>query len=467
MDSRKIIVFTNKANRRLKLQFWVKLLQIAVSIGLAAALLVFLVSRLSVFPYYGFYAYCAAGLSIIIFCIWNIRHMPRRKQAIAELDEFTPHNQLLTLTQLPADHQFRADLTAKTEKELHLSYQLFKKERNEWFLPKSLLISLGLAVLLLLSGLFPAAAQLEAKEQEQELEIMEEIVEEVQKQKELADSPLVKEQLESLEERLEDSETPEEALRELVKKQKELELQKKEKMDQDSEVAQHEAEELNDASSQLAKQAGKTQTALSEMGKPVAFDLQQALAANELAENLQDSKDSDAESEDGSDDESAPESSSDGEEGNSAGSEGEGTSGSESPEQAGSEEAGVGQGESGSGAAPGEGEGHSEGEGQGQDGEGAGMGTGAGAGQGSRELLTIPSRLGGGADPTLDNGELSEGAEGSFEEGPVNAERGTVRPYQNMVGAYSDSYFSSAQRMKLPPDLQNIVEQYFSAIESD
>lgn len=95
------------------------------------------------------------------------------------------------------------------------------------------------------------------------------------------------------------------------------------------------------------------------------------------------------------------------------------------------------------------------------------MGTGAGAGQGSRELLTIPSRLGGGADPTLDNGELSEGAEGSFEEGPVNAERGTVRPYQNMVGAYSDSYFSSAQRMKLPPDLQNIVEQYFSAIESD
>ncbi|WP_033540913.1 hypothetical protein, partial [Planococcus sp. CAU13] len=349
MDSRKITEFIKKANRRLKLQHMGKTLQIALCSGLAAALLVLVISRLFVFPYYGFYVYAAAGLGVFIHWLWNIRAIPRRKQAITELDKYTPHNQLLTLSQLPHGNHLAADLAARIEKEIHISYQLFKKEKNEWFLPKWLLTSIVLAILLIISGLFPASTQLEAKEHEQEQELIEEMIEKVEQQKEQAKSPVVKKEMENLEEKLKDSETPEQALRELVKKQKELELQKQKKMQEETEQANEEAKDLSDASAKLAEQAGKTQTALSEMGKPVASDLQQALAANDLSADPEDSNETERDPE--SESASESENGADGQQSDSAGSgEGEGAGDSAA-------------GDEGSESAEGEGNGEGEGEG--------------------------------------------------------------------------------------------------------
>lgn len=476
MDNRKIRDFIHKADRRLKLLYLVKMLQISLCFGLAAALLLLGISRLFIFPYYGFYAYLVSAGTIFAIWLWSIRKLPRKEQSIAELDAYTPHNQLLTLSQLPAENELAADLAAKTEKEIHLSYQLFSKDRNDWFSPKLLMVSLGLIILLILSSLLPAATQLEAKEQEQEDRLIEEIVEKVGKQKQLAKTPLVRKELESLEEKLAESDTPEQALRELVKKQKELELQKQKKLQEDSELANKEAQDLAESSSQLAEQAGNTQTALSEMGKPVAFDLQQSIAANELSEQQNESGADGTETGAETGESSGSPSGEENQGGEEAGSED-----SESSEEAGTGGEGTSQ-TGGEGEAAGEGEGQGAGEGSseseetsGESGSSSGQGTGqssgtgqgAGTGQGSRELLSIPSRIGGSGETTLDNGELSEGENGSFEEGPVNAERGTVRPYREVVGSYSDSYFSSAERMKLPPDLQSIVEQYFSSIESE
>lgn len=466
MDSRKITQFINRANRRLKLQHLAGAFQIALSLGLAVALGVIIISRLSVFPYYGFYAYGAAFLIMGIFMLLALVKLPRRQQAITRLDQFTPHNQLLTLSQIPAGNGLRDNLESKVEKDIHLSYQFFKKNTEKWLQGKWLLISLAMTVLLLISGLFPAAAQLSAKEKEQEMEIIEEIIETVENQKEQTNSPIIKKELQDLQEELEDTETPEQALRELVKKQKELALQQQHQESEDTEQAEQEAEELKEASNKLAEQAGNTQTALSEMGKPVAFDLQQSIAANETpSENEGDNESQAAEGEGESDGQSQT----DGEgeqDGESSDGNGEGSA-EEGSEEAGGE--GAGEESDGGEAAEGDssstpGEGSSSGEGQGN---GQGSGTGAGIGQGGRDLLSIPSRIGGSAQTTIDNGELSEGETGSFEEGIVDAERGTVRPYREIVGSYSDSYFSSAERMRLPPDLQNIVEQYFSTIEGD
>lgn len=471
MDSQKIILFIKKANRRLKLQYIVRILQIALCLGLAAALLITVIARLSVIPYYEFYSYIAAALTILIMVLLTIPKIPRRQQAISELDQFTPHNQLLTLSQIPVGSRLADDLANRTEKDIHLSYQLFKKEKNEWFSPKWLLTAVGLMILLALSGLFPASAQLEAKDHEQEQELVEEMIEKVEKQKELADLPDVKKELESLEEKLNDSDTPEQALRELVKKQKELALKQREKEREGTEQASEEAEDLGEASQQLAQQAGDTQTALSEMGKPVSFDLQQSIAANDRSE-----PEESAGSEDGTSGESGSEglASNDKTDGEQAGGDnGENTGASSEGETAG--QAGSGNGTEGDGAAQ-ESEGSEESAAGGDEGTGGGQsggeGTGAtpsqgaGTGQGSREMLSIPSRIGGSGETTVDDGELSEGEAGSFEEGAVDAERGTIRPYREVVGSYSDSYFSSANRMKLPPDLQNIVEQYFSSIDS-
>ncbi|HSJ37259.1 MAG TPA: hypothetical protein VK945_03475 [Planococcus sp. (in: firmicutes)] len=469
MDSRKTAHFINKANRRLKLQFLAKTLQMALGIGVAAALLLTVISRLFIFPYYGFYAYAAAALTIAAVLLMGIRKLPRRQQAIKELDHFTPHNQLLTLSQIPSGNPLADDLANHIEKDIHLSYQLFKKEKNDWFSAKWLLVSLGLSILLLISGLLPASTQLAAIDREQEREIIEEMIETVENHKEQTQSPIVKKELESLQEKLMETEMPEQALRELVKKQKELGLKQQQKEQEGTKQASEEAEALEKASAKLAEQAGDTQTALSEMGKPVAFDLQRSIAANDLTGNPEESGGEDSESES-----TESESDSDGQPGSGNSSEadansdedgtaGEGSEGA--PGDSGTDSTSDGQGEEGGDADSSSG-GDATGQGSGQE-PGTEPGNGAGSGQGNRELLSIPARIGGSGETTVDEGELSEGDTGSFEEGPVDAERGSVRPYREVVGSYSESYFSSADRMKLPPDLQKIVEQYFSAIQSE
>lgn len=477
MDSRKITQFVSKASRRLKLLFMAGTFQVSLSFGLAAALLVHLISRLSVFPYYGFYAYSAAFLAVAAIWLWSIRKMPRRKDVIKELDKYTPDNRLLTLSQIPPGNGLAADLAALTEKEIHLSYQLFKNERNEWLLPKWLISSAGLVVLLILSSLFPASAQLDAKEHEQEQELIEEMAEKVEKQQENAESPLLKEELRKLAEELAESDTPEQALQELVKKQKELDLQKQKKQQEESEQASEEAAELAEAAAELAEQAGAVQTALSEMGKPVSYGLQQSIAASNPSG---DAEETDPESEASA---SSSENSDEGQQGDSDGSDGsggsdetdgtdgtdgdgEGETGGEGSEQAAGDGNGESTGESQSEGSQGEGQGSGAGTAPGS-GEGTAAGTGAGTGPGNRELLSIPSRMGGTGETTVDDGELSEGEPGSVEKGPVDADRGSVRPYREVVGSYSESYFSSVERMKLPPDLQQIVEEYFSSIESE
>lgn len=468
MDSRKITGFINKASRRLKLQHLAGAFQIALSLGLAAALGIIVISRLSVFPYYGFYAYVAGFSIMVLFMLAAIVRLPRRHQAITRLDEFTPHNQLLTLSQIPAGNGLTDQLSAKVEKDIHLSYGLFKNYTRKWLQGKWLLISLGLAVLLVISGLFPAAAQLSAMEKEREMEIVEEMIETIENLIEQSESQVVKKELQDLQEELEDSESPEQALRELVKKQKELAMQQLQKESEDAEQAEEEAEELKKAAGKLAEQAGNTQTALSEMGKPVAFDLQQSIAANDEpseSEGQNGSQAAEGESDEQSRGNSEGGQEGESNEGNSSGSSGEGAE----------ETGGEGAGEASEGGQAAEGgsssssaEGSAPGQGQGQ-GEGSGQagGTGTGTGQGSRNLLSVPSRIGGSAETTIDSGELAEGETGSIERGVVDAERGTVRPYSEVVGSYSDSYFSSAERMRLPPDLQHIVEQYFSAIDGD
>ncbi|MFD1031139.1 putative sodium/potassium/calcium exchanger [Metaplanococcus flavidus] len=466
MDNRKIANFIRKANRRLKLQFMSKTLQIALGLGLASALIVTLFSRLSIFPYYGFYAYSAAGLIIAIVIGMRISKMPRREQAIFELDQYTPHNQLLTLLQTPVENSLAADLAKRTEKDIHFSYRLFKQEKNDWFSAKWLLVSLGLAILLLISSLFPASSQLAAKDHEQEQELIQEMIEEVEKIKEQGDSSVVRNELESLEEKLAESETAEQALRELVKKQKELALKQQEKEKEDKDNAAEEADTLEHASSQLAEQAGKTQTALSEMGKSVAFDLQESIAANDLSGENPESSQAEPKNGNGQNELAEEGQQEDASSGQSDSSQGEGGSAEDGSEQASGEEAGEGSSDESNDAQ--EGQGNSESASGGESaasGEGNGKGSGQGSGQGSRELLSIPSRIGGTGETAVDDGELSEGETESFEEGPVDAERGIVRPYREVVGSYSDSYFSSAERMRLPPDLQKIVEQYFSAIE--
>ena len=81
-------------------------------------------------------------------------------------------------------------------------------------------------------------------------------------------------------------------------------------------------------------------------------------------------------------------------------------------------------------------------------------------------MLSIPTdRIGGYTDPSIVSGELGEGEfiEENEREGLV--ERGTLRPYQEVVGKYKDAYLKGSEKMGLPADLQRVLSDYFSSIE--
>ncbi len=45
--------------------------------------------------------------------------------------------------------------------------------------------------------------------------------------------------------------------------------------------------------------------------------------------------------------------------------------------------------------------------------------------------------------------------------------KGDIRPYEEVVGTYKDSYMQSTERLQLPSDLQQMVQNYFTSIETE
>ncbi|RNF40748.1 coiled-coil domain-containing protein [Planococcus salinus] len=470
MDNREIKRYIRKANRLLKLVHISRSLQQAIFFGLLAAVSLLVVSRLFVFPYYEFYAYIAGAAMLIVWLSVSFRTLPQIRDAVQRLDHFTPHNELLTVWKMNEESFLAKELTKKTAALIPMSYQLFKKEPKYWVLGKWLIGSTVLLLALTWLLMSPSSLQQEARQIERDRELIEDVVEKAKEIEEQAKTEKVKEEMQQLKESAEQAETAEQALKELVKKQKELKLQQQELAAEGLGDAP-EATDAADAAEKLAGQAGETQTALSNSGNPVSFPLQQTIA------NSQESS-----TEDGSEIESAGEAdgssgsqdiNEDGEpEAGSSDSNGQSGETSSAEDGAGSEDGqGEGQG-SGQGAGEGQGSGSGSGQGEGsgsgsESGDGQGQGDGAGTGQGSREFVTLPSRLGGEGEVEVDRGEVGDGEAADEQEGTVPAERGTARPYADVAGDYSESYFTSAERIGLPADLQKVVEQYFTSMESN
>ena len=79
-------------------------------------------------------------------------------------------------------------------------------------------------------------------------------------------------------------------------------------------------------------------------------------------------------------------------------------------------------------------------------------------------MIAVPQRVGEANEQTVDSGILNKG-ESIKEKGPVPATKGEVRPYADVIGTYEESYRQSTERLQLPNDLQQMVQQYFTEIE--
>lgn len=475
MDRRKTLMqFVVRAKRSLTIEKSLPSLQYGLLLAAVVYTAILFISRLFVFPYYHNVAFFSSTSIMIMTIIYILVNRVKVHDALIRLDSFYPHNELVTALSFDDEtNPLVNSILQSAQKASKDSYAQFSQRKKQLLRPKALVSSLLLIIVMGLLYIFPSPTQTEAVVIEKENEVIDELEKEVAELEKKTMNEEIKKQLQELLDRLKEIDSSEEALREVVKKQKELKLQEQklqEKKDLASKAEgseegltaeEEQLKELLELQSALANSASSTQTALNKLGMPIAFDLQNAIAQESgQASPGENSANHDGEHQGNNHNGSSGQQNNgqngqdDGEtQGGSNGSQGQGTNGSE------------GQG-NGSSQGNGSGTGSGQGSGNGTGGQGAG-GNGAGFGQGGRELLSIPERVGDDGEIIVDGGSLGEGAPVGEQKGPVPVTKGTIRPYEEVIGQYKDRYMESSERMQLPKDLQDIVQSYFSSIESE
>ncbi|WP_235192220.1 hypothetical protein [Cytobacillus firmus] len=523
-DRNQYLRLLKPVKRQLLFQLIVKEFQVFLSIAAVLALCLMVLARLFVIPYLQNYFLLIILLSAIFaaFRIWKKR--PDIIQAASLYNRFVSEDRVITAYSFLLDDAVLARLQlADAVKHMKMVHHQVLGRKKVFIHPKPVLMCLAFLCLAVLLYMIPGEKMDLAQKWEKENKIVEEAKEELEKKAEKVKNPEVKKALEKAKEKIAEKKSAEEALKELAKQTKSLELkaikekekslslenmkntldnsglkqlsrmleekdlssfreelskldkQKKElSVDQSNALKQLTGgeetlseEELSKLIEQLEnllqsegllKQLAAAQKALQSSG----LSLQQKMAANgmppgQLAFAPPGQPGSQANNPNTSppvhQNNSNPQSNQNqpGNSRNNGNGSGSGT--------------GSGSG-SGSGSGNGSGSGAGTGSGTGS-GSGSGLGGGAGLGQGSRDLLTIPSGMEGKRNIENDNGSLGQGTPGQQFEGEGPVLKGTIRPYSEVFGNYEASYRQSADRYKLPADLEEIVKNYFTSIDPD
>ncbi len=461
--------YIQRAKTSLTVERSIPIAQYGLFFALLSSAFLFLVSRLFVWPYYRQTAltiFIVVILATVLFMWWK---RVKEKAALHTLDDYFSHNELVTALSFEDDQDpLVKSLLTKAVENVEKAFADFKARKKNLFRPKALIGLFGTAVVLAILYMFPAATQIEAIEVEKEKAVIEDVKKEVAKLEKKAETKEVKEQLKELQNTLKEAETAEEALREVVKKQKELALKEQQLKDKQTAskdgasdeqgISKEEVEQLKELAQmqqELTQNANATQTAMSKLGKPASNSLQNAIAsANSANNNQQNNANSNQNQQSSANSQPSNQQGQTGQQGNSK-------NGSQQP-------SGQGQGQ-GSSQSNQQGKGQGQGNGQGQgkgNGSGSAGGSGAGTGQGGRDLLTTPKRIGGSSQTSVDSGTLGEGSHVSEQQGNGPITKGSIRPYEEVIGSYKDSYLESSERLQLPKDLQKVVQSYFTSIES-
>jgi hypothetical protein len=437
----------------------------------------FLVSRLFVWPYYrqtALATFIVVILATVLFTWWK---RVKEKEALHTLDDYFSHNELVTALSFEDDKDpLVLSLLTKALENVEKAFADFKARKKNLFRPKALIGLFGTVVVLAILYMFPAATQIEAIEVEKEKAVIEDVKKEVAKLEKKAETKEAKEQLKELQNTLKEAETAEEALREVVKKQKELALKEQQLKDKqmaskdgtsdDKGLSKEEVEQLKELAQmqqELTQNANATQTAMSKLGKPASNTLQNAIASANSANNSQQNNPNPNQNSSANSQQNNQQGQPNSQNGSQQAS---GKGQQQGSNQSNQQGQGKGQGNGqGNGNGQGQGQGNGNGSGQGQ-GQGSGAGKGAGTGQGGRDLLTTPKRIGGSSQTSVDGGALGDGSHVSEQQGNGPITKGSIRPYEEVIGSYKDSYLESSERLQLPKDLQNVVQSYFTSIES-
>ncbi|WP_053366168.1 hypothetical protein [Bacillus sp. FJAT-27245] len=525
-DKRQFLKLLAPVKRQLRLARVFAAAQYGLASAGAGCVIVLLLARMVVFPYYYEAAAVCSILAFLSVFLFFIRRLPGWKEAAGLYNSYVPEDRVI------AAHSFQ-DQDGPIEKLLikeTVSYMKREQARvlsrkKKYRITKWLAAGILLAAAALSLEQFPNKKIELAEKRKTEIAIVKKAEENISAQMKKEKNPLAKKELEELKKELAKARTPEEALNTIERKKKELVLKELKEKDLNSgleslitemeeaglkklasAIAEKDVEKAMAEIGRLSKDGAQRTPAQSAALKKLAGtdgalsgkqldSLQKKIkesfqSGNELRElaALQDTVTKQGQMLRGEMVAKGllrgtlamgPEKNIHNGQAPSAGGKGKndplnsgnaGTQSGSSPNKSSTPGSGSGNGKgngtgTGDGTGAGQGTGAGGGKGAGSSaGQGANPGKGAGLGEGPREFLTIPEKIGGNTNLESDFGKLGEGNTSQYEsDGPV--QRGTIRPYEEVYGEYADSYRNSLDRMKLPGGLENIVKNYFSDLD--
>lgn len=461
MDSRrKLGRAVAYVRRRLLLEWFMRTTVRGLAFGALTAAALLAASRLFVWPGYAGYTAMVAVAAVFVIFAYEWRKAPSRPDSVRMLDSFGKDNVILAAeTDGRREGALSDALADAAAEEVSGAMDRFRKRKGRWLEPRPLLIACFAAAVTAGLSLFPSSAQLEAQEAEEEQQIIEDLADHVTDLAEQTEDPEIEKRLSDLAEQIRSADSPEEAVRETVKLQRELSLEERLAERPPNSPGQTAGERIltpGEASAALAEMSGDAEEQLARMGRTSGAGEHASLGEKGTGPAVDEGEKDSSSSDKNGGGESGTEGkgSSSGENGND--SEGTGNEaqdgsgnrgGTQSGDGTGSDRAGEAGSGSNAGDAPGSGS----------------KGTGQGSGDGDRNLVSTPQSPPETGDPELDAGPRKEGT--SAAESLVPAEKGDVRPYAEVQGEYREAYVEHAGRLGLPEDLQKVLSDYFSSID--
>ncbi|WP_397537349.1 hypothetical protein [Rummeliibacillus pycnus] len=463
-----------KARSSMLFEYFFKYSQRMIAYALLFAFVIMLVSRFFVLPFYKEIALGIAAITLFIAAIYLWWKRPSKKQTLNALDNYFPDNLLRTVYSIEDfESHLAKQLVIQTEKIAPYALVNYQKRKKSLWLTKTLIGSITMILGIALLSLFPSTAQQTANNVKEEELMTAEVKKEVGNIGKKAETKETKKVMEELQNELKKAKTTEAALQAVVKKQKELELQKQKLEDKKaasgkglSKEEQHQLKDLQQATASLSKKALQTQKALSNSGTPISPNLQ--IALNQTAQSNQSMVQNNSSPTQSNSNNSANNSQNTTQNNTSSSSQGnsQGSANNQGQSQGQGSSNGNGNksnGGSGSGSSNKQGNGAGNGSGNGR---GPGYGLSAGTGTGNRSLVAVPKRIGEKGKTTTDGGKLKDGDPTSIQESNNGKiAKGSVRSYKEVTDNYKKSYMQTTERLQLPGELNQIVQKYFSSVE--
>ncbi|MFJ8261712.1 hypothetical protein ACIQ4I_07065 [Rummeliibacillus sp. NPDC094406] len=462
-----------KARSSMLFEYFFKYSQRMIAYALLFAFVIMLVSRFFVLPFYKEIALGIAAITLFIAAIYLWWKRPSKKQSLNALDNYFPDNLLRTVYSIEdLESHLAKQLVILTEKIAPHALVNYQKRKKSLWLTNTLIGSITIILGIALLSLFPSTAQQTANNVKEEKLMTAEVKKAVENMKKKAETKETKKAIEELQNELKKAKTTETALQAVVKKQKELELQKQKLEDKKaangeslSKEEQHQLRDLQQATASLSKKALQTQNALSNSGTPISPNLQIALnqsaqSNQSMVQNSSSPTQLNSNNPANNSQNPAQNNSSSSSQGNSQGSaNNQGQSQGQGKSNGNKSTGGSGSGSNKQGNGAGNGSGNGRG-------SGYGPSAGAGIGTGNRSLVAVPKRIGEKGKTTTDAGKLKDGDPTSIQESNNGKiAKGSVRSYKEVTDNYKKSYMQTTERLQLPGELNQIVQKYFSSVE--